>query len=396
MKGKIIKGIAGFYYVNVVESGLYECKAKGSFRKNGIKPLVGDEVELEVLDEEEKIGNVTKILPRKNELIRPAVANIDQALVVFAVTEPKPHYNLLDRFLVMMERKEIPVILCFNKTDLAEHPEIAELEEVYASCGYPVLFTSAKKEENIEKMMAFIKEVKEKYNLDKNNTEIYATGIWRKIPNEQLANIEARFNELDLEFNVISHDKENYYFEKAMQGTYNNRVMMVNMGGKTTELVIFDNDTVENRVNLTVGVSDVFDKYPNINELDSGISKEEVINYLENLISEDINFNCDIAIHTGGELRFQKLVKYNLQPNKFFDDGIHKVYVTYEDFDKKNEELLNKTTLDELRSLMPTNPDWMNGAKAGIMLGEAIFRKANIKNIIPSDLNLINGVIKEK
>lgn len=251
-------------------------------------------------------------------------------------------------------------------------------------------------EENIEKMMAFIQEVKEKYNLDKNNTEIYATGIWRKIPNEQLANIEARFNELDLEFNVISHDKENYYFEKAMQGTYNNRVMMVNMGGKTTELVIFDNDTVENRVNLTVGVSDVFDKYPNINELDSGISKEEVINYLENLISEDINFNCDIAIHTGGELRFQKLVKYNLQPNKFFDDGIHKVYVTYEDFDKKNEELLNKTTLDELRSLMPTNPDWMNGAKAGIMLGEAIFRKANIKNIIPSDLNLINGVIKEK
>ncbi len=251
-------------------------------------------------------------------------------------------------------------------------------------------------EENIEKMMAFIQEVKEKYNLNKNNTEIYATGIWRKISNEQLANIETRFNELDLKFNVISHDKENYYFEKAMQGTYNNRVMTVNMGGKTTELVIFNNDTVENRVNLTVGVSDVFDKYPNINELNSGILKEDIINYLENLIPEDINFNCDIAIHTGGELRFQKLVKYNLQPNKFFDDGIHKAYVTFEDFDKKNEELLNKTTLDELRSLMPTNPDWMNGAKAGIMLGEAIFRKANIKNIIPSDLNLINGVIKEK
>lgn len=251
-------------------------------------------------------------------------------------------------------------------------------------------------EENIEKMMAFIKEVKEKYNLNKNNTEIYATGIWRKIPTSQLKKVKEKFNKLTLEFNIISHDKENYYFEKAMQGTYNNRIMMVNMGGKTTELVIFDNDTVESRVNLTVGVSDVFDKYPNINELDSGISKEEVINYLENLISEDINFNCDIAIHTGGELRFQKLVKYNLQPNKFFDDGIHKVYVTYEDFDKKNEELLNKTSIDGLRGLMPTNPDWMNGAKAGIMLGEAIFRKANIKNIIPSDLNLINGVIKEK
>ena len=118
MQGKIIKGIAGFYYVDIVESGLYECKARGVFRKEKMKPLVGDEVEIEVLDETEKTGNIIQVLPRKNELIRPAVANIDQALVVFAVTDPKPHYNLLDRFLVMMERKEIPVVLCFNKQDL--------------------------------------------------------------------------------------------------------------------------------------------------------------------------------------------------------------------------------------------------------------------------------------
>ena len=101
MQGKIVKGIAGFYYVHVVESGVYECKAKGIFRKDGVKPLVGDNVEIEVLDEEEKKGNIREILTRKNELIRPAVANIDQALVVFAVTKPKPHFNLLDCFLVM-------------------------------------------------------------------------------------------------------------------------------------------------------------------------------------------------------------------------------------------------------------------------------------------------------
>ena len=105
MQGKIVKGIAGFYYVHVVESGVYECKAKGIFRKDGVKPLVGDNVEIEVLDEEEKKGNIREILTRKNELIRPAVANIDQALVVFAVTKPKPHFNLLDRFLVMMEQQ---------------------------------------------------------------------------------------------------------------------------------------------------------------------------------------------------------------------------------------------------------------------------------------------------
>lgn len=140
MQGKIVKGIAGFYYVHVVESGVYECKAKGIFRKDGVKPLVGDNVEIEVLDEEEKKGNIREILTRKNELIRPAVANIDQALVVFAVTKPKPHFNLLDRFLVMMEQKKIPVILCFNKSDIAKESDISKMEEIYRSCGYPVFF----------------------------------------------------------------------------------------------------------------------------------------------------------------------------------------------------------------------------------------------------------------
>ena len=152
MQGKIIKGIAGFYYVHVVEFGVYECKAKGVFRKEKIKPLVGDNVEIEVLDESEKKGNIVKILPRQNELIRPAVANIDQALVVFAVTKPTPHFNLLDRFLVMMERKEIPVVLCFNKKDIAASPEIAELEAIYEKCGYPIVFTSALEQENIEEI----------------------------------------------------------------------------------------------------------------------------------------------------------------------------------------------------------------------------------------------------
>ncbi len=152
MKGKIIKGIAGFYYVYVVESGLYECKAKGIFRKEKIKPLVGDEVEIEVLDEAEKTGNIERILPRRNELIRPAVANIDQALVIFAMADPKPHFNLLDRFLVMMERKGIPVVLCFNKKDIAEPEEAGELKEIYGICGYPLLLASVLKEENIEEI----------------------------------------------------------------------------------------------------------------------------------------------------------------------------------------------------------------------------------------------------
>ena len=157
MQGKIIKGIAGFYYVHVVESGLYECKAKGVFRKEKIKPLDGDVVEIDVLDEMEKKGNIIEVLERKNELIRPAVANIDQALVVFAVTKPKPHFNLLDRFLIMMESKDIPVILCFNKKDIAQEKEIQEIKDIYEKCGYQMVFTSALEKENVEELRALLR-----------------------------------------------------------------------------------------------------------------------------------------------------------------------------------------------------------------------------------------------
>lgn len=157
MQGKIVKGIAGFYYVHVVGSGVYECKAKGVFRKEKIKPLVGDNVIIEVLDEEAKEGNIVEILERQNELIRPAVANIDQVLLVFAAARPDPHFNLLDRFLVMMEGKNLPVVLCFNKCDLVDDEKIEELRSVYKPTGYPVIFASAGKEINIDQIRDALK-----------------------------------------------------------------------------------------------------------------------------------------------------------------------------------------------------------------------------------------------
>lgn len=158
MQGKIVKGIAGFYYVHVAEFGICECKAKGIFRKEGKKPLVGDNVEVDILSEENKEGNIREILPRKNELIRPAVANVDQALVVFAVKKPKPHFNLLDRFLIMMESKKIPVILCFNKRDIASEEEIRKLREIYEPSGYKIVFVSARTEAHIEEIKRLLKD----------------------------------------------------------------------------------------------------------------------------------------------------------------------------------------------------------------------------------------------
>lgn len=152
MQGKIVKGISGFYYVHVVGSGIYECKAKGIFRKQKIKPLVGDNVEIEILDEQEKKGNVCGILKRQNELIRPAVANIDLALLIFAITNPKPNFQLLDRFLIMMEYQNVPVTICFNKTDLVTEEERQEVLCHYSKCGSPFIFTSVKQQEGLDRL----------------------------------------------------------------------------------------------------------------------------------------------------------------------------------------------------------------------------------------------------
>lgn len=156
MQGKIIKGISGFYYVHIAGSGIYECKAKGVFRSRNIKPLVGDDVEIAVLDEGEKLGNIERILPRGNELVRPAVANIDLALVIFAAAKPQPNFNLLDRFLVMMEYQKVPVMICFNKADLVSEEELHAFADIYSACGYPVTYTSAKRGEGISELLAML------------------------------------------------------------------------------------------------------------------------------------------------------------------------------------------------------------------------------------------------
>ena len=149
MRGKIIKGIGGFYYVHT-ELGLYECKAKGIFRKDKIKPLVGDNVEIDVLDEEKKLGSIVTILPRLNSLIRPAVANVDQAVVIFAMARPEPNLNLLDRFLVMMKRQGIPTRICFTKLDIAEEEMSETLKGVYEKCENELLFVSSLQESGID------------------------------------------------------------------------------------------------------------------------------------------------------------------------------------------------------------------------------------------------------
>lgn len=157
MTGKIIKGIAGEYFVHVPDKGIYRCKAKGIFRHKNVKPLVGDNVQLDVLSQEDMTGNITDVCVRKNQLIRPAVANIDQTLVVFAAKSPAPNRNLLDRFLVMMESQGIDTVLCFNKMDLVDDREIYDMRDTYQKAGYRVIFISVKNNHGIDEVEAILK-----------------------------------------------------------------------------------------------------------------------------------------------------------------------------------------------------------------------------------------------
>lgn len=156
MTGKIIKGIAGFYYVAAAESGIYACKAKGIFRKQKIKPLVGDDVEFEITHEEDMEGNITAILPRKNELIRPAAANVGQALILFAMHNPDPNLMLLDRFLISLEQKKIPCRIAFNKVDEVTEEECRKIQDIYEGCGCPVMFLSVKKGTGLSEVREYL------------------------------------------------------------------------------------------------------------------------------------------------------------------------------------------------------------------------------------------------
>ncbi|MDO4478244.1 MAG: ribosome small subunit-dependent GTPase A [Lachnospiraceae bacterium] len=156
-QGKIIKGIAGFYYVFVVGSGIYECKARGIFRKHNLKPLVGDDVMIEVLDEEKALGNLVEILPRKNALIRPASANVDQALIIFALEDPKPNGLLLDRFLITMAKAGVPTLVAFNKLDLEKGDEFRDICEQYADAGCEILGLCVRENRGVEELRKKLK-----------------------------------------------------------------------------------------------------------------------------------------------------------------------------------------------------------------------------------------------
>ncbi|KIY21640.1 MULTISPECIES: ribosome small subunit-dependent GTPase A [Mesobacillus] len=155
-EGKIIKALSGFYYVSN-ENGVVQCRGRGIFRKNKITPLVGDEVVFQA--ENDKEGYILEVKERKNELVRPPIANVDQAILVFSAVEPEFSTALLDRFLVLVEYNHIKPIICITKMDLTNDEQKSRLDGFagdYRNAGYEVIFTSSETSEGLEKLSPHI------------------------------------------------------------------------------------------------------------------------------------------------------------------------------------------------------------------------------------------------
>ena len=253
-------------------------------------------------------------------------------------------------------------------------------------------------ETNLNELCDYFEDIKNKYDLKYYNTNIYVTGIFRNLIQDRKQDLVKLFNDkFDLHFNIISHGIENYYLGKAMQNDYNgNKVLIINMGGKTTELVTFVGKDITNTQNINVGVADLLNNFAKVNEEYSGNTLEEMEQFISDKLNDIVLDNdYDCAIFTGGEERFELLTKFNLVENTLFNDNIHKYMLTLKDYITGTENVFYNISLDELHALMPANPKWMDGARSGAVIPLVLFKKANVKWIIPSDLNLINGVIND-
>lgn len=157
IEGIITKGIGGFYYIDT-KQGVYECRARGIFRKDKVTPLVGDNVKITVVDEENKKGVLEEIKDRETELVRPPISNVNKSIIVFAVKDPNPNLSLLDRFIVLAEREELEIVIVLTKSDLATDEELENLKRIYETSGYKVIPVSNKAKINIDKVKEELKD----------------------------------------------------------------------------------------------------------------------------------------------------------------------------------------------------------------------------------------------
>ena len=181
-KGIIISNISNLYKVEI-NNKIYECNARGKFKNNEISPVAGDLVEIEIIDEEKKLGIINKIEERKNYLKRPKMANLSQIILVVSMKLPNPDLLLLDKQLVYAEYNKIKPIICLNKIDLEEEETIDYIARIYKNIGYEVIKTDAKNAVGVDKLK---EKLKNNITAFSGNSGVGKSTLINKIFNEKL------------------------------------------------------------------------------------------------------------------------------------------------------------------------------------------------------------------
>ena len=233
---------------------------------------------------------------------------------------------------------------------------------------------------------------------DYSDTEIktYATALFRKLtPEAQDALKNEVLTKTAIELIIISQDEENEYLEKALVGKFHSpkRVILINIGGGSTEIVIIQKQRVMQRQNIDIGVGTIMGTFPSINEDHPEVTHEKMVYDIQKKLPE-LDLHADTAVNSGGELTWMRLGEYNLVRNTLFSDPDHPLMISLKDYMSRNKEVFETLSLSDLEALMPENPKWMSGAKAYNVLSEAICITYGIKMLIPSDSNLIHGVVR--
>lgn len=227
--------------------------------------------------------------------------------------------------------------------------------------------------------------------------KVYGTAVFRQMNDPVRERFLEDFkNSTGLALNIISHDDENSYVLSALidKCDLDEPVLILNIGGGSTEISIVQKGTVLETCNIDVGVGTLLGKFAGINDVLSTVSLEEVVEYCKSFLPEQ-NSSVNVGFYTSGELSYMQLADYTLEENVFFEDKDHPSYIWLGNLQSRNLQLFGKDTIDSLKNLMPENPDWMLGARPCSALAQAIFEHFDVKDIIPSNSNLMNGIVRK-
>lgn len=276
----------------------------------------------------------------------------------------------------------------------SHHPELIATQSIPLKKDFDP--ASGISQENKKELFTFIQQVTDKN--PKATIKIIATALFRKLSKEAQVSLKDEFfQETGLYLNIISQDLENYYLETALvdKCTLNEPLLLINIGGGSTELVVMYGKQAIERHNIDLGVGTLLGEFQSINDSLSGTPIEDVIHFIDKRLP-DLQNHVTHAFYNGGELTYMQLAEYPLKKNTLFSDEEHPSIIDFTAFSKKNKDIFGVIPIQTLESLMPNDPKWMHGARSCSAIAQAICSRYQIKTIIPSNSNTIDGLYRNE